>query len=180
MDWITHIKYNRNNALKELYVLYRDECIRWQVKSFNVNEELAKDAFQLSIIILYQNITNNQLIKLTSDIKTYLFSIVKNKIRDLIKKESKYISEGIMANIKEEMTDDIADKEHFEELFTSVTKAIGQMGDPCKSILNLFYFHKMKFEQISQLVGHNNPGTTKTKKYKCLKRLNKMILKAAA
>ena len=175
MDWITHIKQNQNNALKELYTLYRDECLNWQCQTFNVSEELAKDAFQMSMVILYQNINTNKLAVLTSDIKTYLFAIVKNKVRDLIKKESKYHSDGILATIKEEFTDDIENKEQFEILFSSVTIAIAKMGDPCKSILNLFYFHKMKFEQISLLIGHDNPGTTKTKKYKCLKRLTKMM-----
>ena len=78
MDWITHIKQNQNNALKELYTLYRDECLNWQCQTFNVSEELAKDAFQMSMVILYQNINTNKLAVLTSDIKTYLFAIGKN------------------------------------------------------------------------------------------------------
>jgi len=64
------------------------------MKMYNVSEETAKDAFQLSIVVLYENIVSEKIKILTSDLKTYLFGIVKNKVREIIKRESKYQNDG--------------------------------------------------------------------------------------
>lgn len=175
MDWIKLIKTDSNKTLQVIYTMYRKECVQWQMNMYNVNEEIAKDAFQLSIVILYENIVSEKIKFLTSDLKTYLFGIVKNKVREIIKKESKYLNEGKIGVIKSEIIDTVDEKEDIEILLNKVTQELSNMGDPCKSILKLFYFDQKSMQQIAHIVGHENPRTTKSKKYKCLKRLNKLV-----
>jgi len=175
VDWINHIKTNGNNALKEIYALHRSECVDWLIKTYNISEAIAKDAFQLSMVILYQNVHNGKINDLSSGIKTYLFGIAKNKARDIIKSESRYQRNGALGVIKEDLTQGIEQKEKFEIIIAKVNEAMNRMGDPCLSILRLFYFERMKFRDIAPLVGHDRPDTTKTRKHRCLKTLSDMI-----
>ena len=52
-----------------------------------------------------------------------------------------------------------------------MNQAMTGLGDPCRSILQLFYYKRMSMEDITALMGYKNAATTKNLKYKCLKRL---------
>ena len=55
MDWIAYIKQDENNALKEVYMTHRDACEVWLRSNYQVTHEDAREIFQSSIIILYDN-----------------------------------------------------------------------------------------------------------------------------
>lgn len=50
-------------------------------------------------------------------------------------------------------------------------KSLGILGDPCRKILELYYYHKKNMKEIADVAGLKNPETAKNMKYKCLKRL---------
>ncbi len=175
MSWIANIKQNGNDALKDIYKNHRTGCITWLMKTYNLREAVAKDAFQLSMIILYQNVMKGKVEDKSCSLKSYLFAIAKNKARELLKTESKYSGEGKINLLKEELMDGVSEKVMFEQVMTKVQRALIKMGEPCKTILQLYYFKKMRLQEIAVLVGHKKPGTTKTKKHKCIKRLSGMV-----
>jgi RNA polymerase sigma-70 factor (ECF subfamily) len=86
---IVRIKSGDERPLYELYRLYRNEFISWCSKNFKANEEQAKDAFQEAILDFHQNIINEKLIELTSNLKTYLFQLGKFKLLNILKKEAR-------------------------------------------------------------------------------------------
>ena len=68
--------------------------------------------------------------------------------------------------------------EEVEEHIELAKSCLEKLGDPCKSILELFYYHKMSMEDIQQHAGYKNSATAKNIKYKCLRRLRKLFLEA--
>lgn len=173
MDWINYIKTNENKALNEIYTEFRAPCLNWLKSSMNVDREDAVEIFQLSVVILYDNIQKGKLTQLTGDVKSYLFSIARNKSRELHRRYQKEIRKDEFLNplvsyIKEES---VIQKENLEERIDNSYKALQILGDPCKTLLQLFYYKQMKMDDISQLMGYKNAATAKNQKYKCLKRL---------
>ena len=174
-NWIALLKQDGNKALKDIYVAYRTECLSWLQKTYNIDQELAKDTFQLSIVLLYENVISGKLTDAKSSLKSYLFGIAKNKVRDLIKSEISYEKSKKIAVLKESLVDNIHDKNQLNELLTVIRSALTNLGEPCKTILEAFYFERKSYNEIAQIVGHGQAGTTKSKKHKCLKRLQKVI-----
>ena len=170
VDWIAEIKNNEDEALTSIYQMYREDCITWLQKSYNCTREESLDIFQTTVVILYDNVISEKLSHLTSDMKTYLMGIARNKALEMIrkKKKSTYIEplDSWVDYVKEDQEEAI-----LEEQILAASKALNQIGDPCKSLLRYFYYQNKNMEDISKIMGYKNADTVKNKKYKCLKRL---------
>ncbi|MBK9255290.1 MAG: sigma-70 family RNA polymerase sigma factor [Saprospiraceae bacterium] len=177
MDWIRKIKTDENSALTEIYLLYRDECISWLQIEFTLDIQDASDVFQLSVVILYDNVITGKLTELSTDVKKYLYGIARNKSLELYreKKRLNIQDSNLLMNryVQMENDSDIHEKEILENQISKMINCLHIMGDPCRSVLQLFYFNNMSMEEISYLMGYKNADTVKNQKYKCLKRLQK-------
>jgi len=54
-------------------------------------------------------------------------------------------------------------------------KAIGSLGEPCKSLIEAFYIQKRNMQDIATQFGYTNADNAKNQKYKCLMRLKKLF-----
>ena len=175
MNWIEHIKNDENRALKELYTMYRDDCVQWLQLKQNLQVEDAKEIFQTAVVVLYDNVISGKLEELNSNIKSYLFGICKNKVYELYRQQKRVRHQELFPTIHAYVMDDINEKEALESEIEDMNTALTALGDPCRSIIQLFYYKKMSMDDITSLMGYKNRDTTKNLKYKCIKRLQKAV-----
>jgi RNA polymerase sigma-70 factor (ECF subfamily) len=109
------------------------------------------------------------LVKLTSDLKTYLFAIGKNKIRELRDAGRRFRDMQERYEIPED-----ENKQEKELLFEQLELSLEALGDPCKRILELYYYYKKSLIEIADMLEYKNTDTVKNLKYKCLGRLRKL------
>ncbi len=171
MDWVKEIKENENRALKLLYKTYRVDVIAWLEKTYSLDYETTADIFQQAVIIFYDKVIQNKLSEETGNVKAYLYGICKNKALEQIKyikkehdKKQNYLTGSIVENKDQE--NDLKQKN-----IKIIQKFLEKMGNPCKEILELFYYKSWDFEEICEKMSYKNVNTTKNLKYKCLKRL---------
>ncbi len=169
VDWIQKIKTNENEALKEIYMLCREDCLVWLQKDFGCTQDDALDIFQMSVIILYDNVMKGKLTTISSNIKTYLFGIAKNKALELCRDKKNIATDDISLIVNYVVQDN--EENLLEHQISTALIALDQLGDPCKSVLQLYYYHDKSMEEITEKMGYKNVDTTKNQKYKCLKRL---------
>lgn len=160
-------------ALDHVYLNYQEEFLIFS-KKFNVSDEDARDAYQDSVIAFYENVKNGRLSELNSTIKTYLFSIGKYSIYNKIKKGNKTITldKAHLTKLDLEAID-----QHPEEngKMSDMRKAMEQLGDRCKEILDLFYYHSYTIEAIMYELGYKNENVVRSHKSRCLKNLKEII-----
>ena len=172
LDWLAAIRENENEAIKQIYKLYREESIAWLNRTFRLEDNAAKDVFQMSVIILYDNVISGKLTSLSSELKTYLFSICKNKCLEIIRKNKKRDKlPDSLHMIKDYVLAEESENQLLEQKIDGLTKALNTIGDPCRQILQLFYYKKLDMGTITKLMKYKNTATTKNLKYKCIKRL---------
>lgn len=167
-----------------IYRAYRNDFIYWAMRHFSCNEEVAKDVFQVAITIFYENIVSGKLTKLSSSVKTYLFAIGKNKLhenqvareRDL--RIQQYEQEKIKSGFQLESVAGETTEEK-EAMFGMLEKAMNELGEPCRTVLELYYYKDMSIEDIAQKMDYKSSDSAKTQKYKCLTRLKKIVQEAA-
>jgi RNA polymerase sigma factor (sigma-70 family) len=169
---IERIKAGNDEDLKEIYSKYRKEFLAWVTRSYNCSEDDGKDIYQATVIAFFEGIVSGKLRELTSSVKTYLFAIGKNKLQEF-KRSAK----------KENITEVMDDNEYFytpgysdsqEESLQLVEKALDELGDPCRTILHLYYYQKLSLTLITEKLNYKNTDTSKNLKYKCLRRLRKI------
>lgn len=159
----------------KLYRQYRDEFISWSLKNFSCDKDDAIEIYQQSMIVLYENVIHGKLKDLTKA-KTYLFGIAKNKFHDLWRKESKWESLG---DTDFSVNPDPMMEEYEEEAhkINVVKSSLVELGEPCKTILEQYYYHKKNMTEIAETLQYKNTDTAKNQKYKCMQRLKKIFQK---
>lgn len=127
------------------------------------------DIFQDALIIFYKNAIKPDF-ELSSKISTFLFGICRRLWLQQLRKKSKLLIES------DEQTDELAVVEHFDfelaEVKSSQLKivdVVSQMAEPCKSILNWFYFKKLSLREIAERLDYNSEQVARQQKYRCLK-----------
>jgi RNA polymerase sigma factor (sigma-70 family) len=175
LDWISYIKKEEDKALKEIYKTCREDVLRWLVRDFSCDNEEALDIFQTSLIVLYDNVMTGKLKELSTHVNGYIKAVAKNKVMELIREKNRDLKKGeayVLIKIvqQEQISQDQFSQEN-EFLIDILSKALHNLGDPCKKILTLYYYHNRNMEEITSEMGYKNPDTTKNQKYKCLKRL---------
>ena len=174
--------HDGNQVLKEIYGEFRNEFISWSVRGFSCTQDEAKDVFQMVVTIFYENVVSGKMTQLTSSLKTYLFSIGKNRLHRQYRQKTNrpettfedfYFDESIMGSedfFYEELDDE------YENKLNNVQKGLEKLGDPCRKILVQYYYEQKNVDEIVAEMKYKNSDTLKNLKYKCLKRLRKLVM----
>lgn len=177
-DWILRIKEGAEEELKGLYTLYEEEFKTWSGAMYSLSEAEAADVFQDAVITFYFNVKKGKLTTLTSTVKTYLFAIGKNLALKKIRKDNRLVVDNEVmefnANVAyEELRVECSERQQL------IAGCLQQLGDPCHSILRMFYFDRFSMDSIAQRLGYKNEHVVKSQKLRCLQRLRGMLEKKA-
>lgn len=173
-DMISALRKGDDRALTRIYKKFKPEFIQWSVREYQLNDVEAIELYQLSMVIFYDNVMTGKLNQFTSQTKTYIYGIAKNKARELLRRKEKKMS---LAELVVEYVDDdeIEQKKLMESRLERVRRAMTNLGKKCQDIISLFYYKKMDMESIAKLMNYGTTATAKNMKYKCLKQLRKLI-----
>ncbi|UII33690.1 sigma-70 family RNA polymerase sigma factor [Fulvivirga ulvae] len=170
---VDRIKRGDDKAVMTLYDSYRKEFLHWGYNNYSLTEQECADVFQDAVIIIYKNIRQGKLEQLSSSLKTYLFGIGKN----LALKRVSQSSRMVVSNEAVESNPGFDHEDPFEatERQKVIAGMLDSMGDPCKSILQMFYFDKFTMDAIASRLGYKNEHVAKSQKLRCFNQLKKMI-----
>lgn len=172
---LKRLKQQEEGAWELLYKNGNYQAVRNYVLSNSGKEADAKDIYQDAFIILYKKILGGDF-KLTSALSTYIFGVAKNLWFKKLKKK-KNIANVDISNYESLLSEDFSiDKDGINEAKIEEVKiAVDKIGDPCQSLLYLFYFNKLSMDEIAEQLNYNSPKTARQQKYKCMIRLRKML-----
>lgn len=171
-ELLKKLKSGDKGALKQFYLEQKPICLAYLAKNFNMDSEQLNDIYQDSVLAFYQNILQQKLTELNSSLSTYLFAIAKNLSLKNLNNNLKIVSNDQIEI--ENISDDLYDNN--DEKLNSAINAYTAMDEPCKSILEMYYFGKLSMEEIASKLGYNNANVAKTQKARCIKLLrNKLI-----
>lgn len=164
------------NETKAVETIYQENynMVQSLIINNNGSADDAKDVFQEAMIVLYEKVRSGTF-ELNCQIKTYVYSVCRRIWLKKLQQLSRY--SGDIGNIDETVPveDDIGDHDKRNAEFEMMDKAIGSLGEPCKSLLEAFYLQKRNMQEIATSFGYTNADNAKTQKYKCLMRLKKIF-----
>lgn len=167
------IKNGGQPALGKVYATYRSEFISWMMKAYPISEDDCKDIYQVTILIFYDNVRSGRLTHMVSSIKTYLFGIGKNLARENMRKAKRITSIDQKEWLREHLVEE--DQEPFNDnVFSIAREAVSRLGDPCRKLVELYYYQKKSMQEISNLLNYKNADTAKNQKCKCMAKLRKL------
>ncbi|WP_420384745.1 RNA polymerase sigma factor [Roseivirga sp.] len=172
---ILRLRTGDKGALEEIYRRYRPSFIKWITYSHKCSHEQAIDIFQYAILSFYENVLEDVIEEMNdAGIKTYLYSVGKNKLLSDSRKDAKlsfneeYEEHLLLEEIDEHSLDT-------ESRLEKVKGIIENLQNPCADILRLFYFNNLSNDEIAEILGYKNGNTVKNLKYKCIQRIKRLL-----
>jgi len=168
------IKSKPGKEIVKLYDSYRESFFVFAKKKFSVSDIVIEDIYHESFSALSENIRNNRLNpeNLKVSFKTYLFAIGKKKLYNHIRNNEKYVE------ISEEI--DKFENPEFdgrEELRRIVRQEVSNLGEPCNTVLSLFYFEGKDLKSVAEEMNYKTEQVAKNRRFLCVKTLKEIILR---
>lgn len=140
----------------------------------NGNSEDASDIFQEAMIVLYEKVKSGSF-ELNCQLKTYLYSVCRRLWLKRLNQLQRISPE--VENIEETIPveDDLEVHQQRDMDFHMMEKAMQNLGEPCRSLLEAYYMQKKSMVEIAGSFGYTNADNAKNQKYKCLMRLKKLF-----
>jgi len=174
MDWFHQFRTDENQALKDIYRLYRKDCLAFTRRKFGLSQEDAIDVFQNSVLILYHNTATGNLKELSSDLKSYLYGIIPLKALENVRLTAKTIYPEDLQSTLASIPDSPVEEE--VGLVNVLKTLLPKLGAACRQLLEMYYYKDLSISEIAEGSDYSGPDSVKTQKYKCIKRLQTMML----
>ena len=172
-DLLKGLAQNDRESVETIYKQHYN-MVQTLIVNNNGSIEDAKDIFQEALIVLYEKSKSGNF-ELSCQIKTYIYSVCRRlwlkRFHQLQKLAPEVENMDEVIPVEEEL-------EMFEQKnkdFLLMDKAMQNLGEPCKSLLESYYLQKRSMVEIATDFGYTNADNAKNQKYKCLMRLKKMF-----
>lgn len=170
------IRNDDERALAYLYKLHFPMIAHFIISNSGTDDE-AKDIYQEGVIVFYEKVRSNSL-ELSCQIKTYLYSVCRRLWLKRLAEKGRYANRIEDAENFLMLEEDLPLHEENERQFGVMAEAMGQLGEPCRTLLEDFYIRTQSMQEITSKFGYTNTDTAKNQKYKCLQRLKKLFFTA--
>lgn len=167
------IRDGKDEGLVMLYEANR-RPIRAFIARNNGTEDDADDLLQEALIVLWERVLSHRYVH-TARLSTFIYATVKNMwLRKLARLRHEAPAEV------EEMTGRIESASALDIMVESeearlIQEALAKLGEPCRTLLILFYWEEQSMEDIAIALKFANAETAKSKKYQCKKALHKLL-----
>lgn len=159
----------------KIYNEHKGHTMRFLYR-MNNDSDLLSDIYQDAMIVLYQKV-KDPAFNLTCSIQTYINSICRNQLLNIIKKNSKVIaiSDDFDSGITDWFEDEFStEKENRINCIEKVLEQVKSNGGNCYEILKSFFFDKKSQGQTAEILGYNNGKTVKNIQSRCLKTVKQL------
>jgi RNA polymerase sigma factor (sigma-70 family) len=164
------------NDKKAVETIYRENynMVQSLVINNNGSADEAKDIFQEAMIVLYEKVRSGGF-ELNCQIKTYVYSVCRRLWLKRLQQLNRYSTPVESMEMLIPVEDEVDEHEKRNNEFEMMEKAIGSLGEPCKTLLEAYYLQKRNMQEIAVSFGYTNADNAKNQKYKCLMRLKKIF-----
>lgn len=174
-DLISGIKSGSTKAFEHLYALSFDAVLKMVLQNSGTFIE-AQDLMQETLMAVHRNVLKPDF-KLTSSMKTYLYSIAYRKWMMVLRNRKIPLASLKEGDIEWIPVDEsgLEDKHEKEHTYKLIENQITFLSSNCQTILHAFYYLNESLEIIAKRMNMT-ADSVKVTKYRCLKKLRQRLL----
>jgi RNA polymerase sigma factor (sigma-70 family) len=177
-ELVQGIKEKNNEILSYIYREYYDKVSEFIVKGESLNEDDAKDIFQDTMIIVWENISIDK-VHLKNKFITYFFGISRILLMERLRLEYRNNKDRLKETDPDQVSiepeeiisplypiTEIEIQSDKEIIFQIFSRHFFNLKDDCKNVLKMF-FAGIPYEEIAHRMGYKNETYAKNKKKRC-------------
>jgi RNA polymerase sigma factor (sigma-70 family) len=174
------IRLGDNKVLEHLYKEYRIVFTSWFTKYYNLSSDDAIEIYQNSFTIFYFNVRNGKIKELNSSLKTYLFAIGKNLVKEKYRSDIKYSkiefdAEELLLENSSFTVGNILDEYLKSDQIKMVRNLLEKIGDPCKKLLTLIFIKNFSFDSVVKVMNYSDERVARKRKSVCLQKMRDLV-----
>jgi len=170
---VEQLQAGNEQALVALYQANRKPIAAFVTRN-NGTPDDAEDMLQEALVILWERVRSGKF-ELTAQLSTFLYATVRNLWHRRLSRMKREIPSEVDPERVEDDRASALDELIDDEQTRMVRTALNKLGEPCRTLLLLFYWEELSTEQIATQMGFANADTVKSKKYQCKKALEKIL-----
>ncbi len=157
---------------KHLYSNLRKNVVNYLIIK-GMNKEESLDIFHDALMIFLTKKLKKRPVEIHG-ITSYLIGVSKNIMLNIHRsRRNNSIDVDFLHKLL--MTDNNNERHVKEQTIEKILITLEMLSEPCKVLLKAFYLDELSYEEICIMMDYKNIDTAKNKKYKCLKRLRKLV-----
>lgn len=175
IDFLNALQTDGEQALKPLYMKIKPEYLHFMAK-YTKDLDVRLDSFHEAFIAFYEYCVRGKYDPQKSSPKTMIFMMGRSYLINRLKKEKR----------KREITQQMVDpeiQEHMDDHFNleldedivKIRVALSSLGEKCRELLRLFYYHNYSIGAILQEMDYKNENVVSSHKSRCLKQLREIL-----
>jgi RNA polymerase sigma factor (sigma-70 family) len=167
------IRTGNDEGLVMLYRANRKPILTYVLRNGGTEDD-AEDLLQEALIVLWERIRAHRF-EYNARLSTFVYATVKNIWRRRLARrrhESHADIEQDSGHIENATALDIMIE---SEEAQRVHRALEQLGEPCRTLLIMFYWEDRSMDDIATAMHFANAATAKSKKYQCKKALQRLL-----
>ena len=163
-----------NGAILTLYQQFAGSVTAYIINKGGSSQD-GEDIFQETIVSFIELVRENKF-RGESGIKTFLIAIARNLWLNEWKKRGQtsrreMVYEKGRDEEEADLTQLIQERETQKQLLDILTR----LGEPCKKLLILFYYHDVSMRELAEKLSYTNEQVVRNKKHKCMKELTDLL-----
>jgi RNA polymerase sigma factor (sigma-70 family) len=175
---IAAIRSGDERALAHLYRLHWPMVSHFVLQNSGTEDD-AQDVYQEGVMVFYEKVRDGSL-ELSCQIKTYLYAVCRRLWLKRLTSKSRFgvrllEDEEHGPNLNTGAEEDLLAAEEQDRRFDTMSEALNQLGEPCRSLIEGFYLLDKSMQDLTAEFGYTNADNAKNQKYKCLVRLKKLF-----
>ena len=165
---------NHDRALNQIYNEHYTVILA-HVKKNSGDDDDALDIFQDAVVVFYENLRKGKF-ELKSSIRTYLFSVARNLWLNKLKAKKRTV--GMADEFDAVSLDDNSlDVLEANEKTKLLMKIIDEVNGDCKKLLLMYYYDRLRMDEIALRLNLANANVAKSKKLSCMRKLKNLVSK---
>lgn len=171
------IRQGDDEALVTVYQRSRKAVIALVTRNSGTSLD-ADDILQEAVVVLWERVRAGTY-EHSAKLETFVYAVAQNLWRRRLARSRKEAPADLAA--EGSMSDDPSPLDRMIETEEAglVSDALRRLGEPCRTLLLLFYWEELSMEEIAARLGFANAETAKSKKYQCKKMLQTMLKELA-
>lgn len=167
---------NKDSLIEELEN-YRQEFVNIHRKWFpSCQDDQIQDAYTDGVIIFYSNVKSGKLQTLDAPVKSYVFAVAKNLLRNEQRKSSKYLPLTTDFSSEDE-TQEREAKKDLERKEQILHEALRELGPRAQQLLTLLLVQGLKIADIAKVMHFSSVRSASTAKHKFIVKLKRLVAK---
>jgi RNA polymerase sigma-70 factor (ECF subfamily) len=169
-----HAQLNQDPE-RHLEQLYREnkQVFMGYIRRFGGNTEDHIEVYHDAVLAFYDIWLKGRYDPGKASVSTLLCAIGRNKLLTRLGKQKTHVEWSELTPVIDAA--DETDEGPEESLLTLVEKAMEDLGDGCKEIIAMYYYHKCTIKDIVERLNYKNENVVKAHKSRCMKKLKELV-----